>query len=67
MESAMTHTGDIFEARARAARHAELRRLAGAISSLLFRKAETAPAYKVASTDLSASNNDQGQPTIRAA
>lgn len=32
----MTHTGDIYETRARAARHAELRRLTRAISRLLF-------------------------------
>ncbi|MHA7773291.1 hypothetical protein [Roseibium sp. M-1] len=33
----MLHTGDMFEARARAARHQELRRLARAIHTLMVR------------------------------
>lgn len=33
----MMHTGDIFEQRARAARHRELRALARALSGFLFR------------------------------
>lgn len=35
-ETAMYHSGDEFEARARAARHQELRHLSGALVSFLF-------------------------------
>ena len=67
MESTMTHTGDDYEARARASRHQELRRLAKALSRLLFKRGEAAQNTNLPTTGHVACDNDQAPQTIRAA
>lgn len=63
----MTHTGDIYEKRARAARHQALRSLASALSGLLFHVVSTRNAKRSAGFDASEPANDLTSNRKRAA
>lgn len=53
----MMHTGDEYEARARAERYSELRRIAGAIANLLVPGSRTTRAHRQTAAERSAAND----------
>lgn len=53
----MFHTGDIYEIRARAERHRELRRLRKTLTGFLFRSAKPEPETPALSRDLDCAND----------
>jgi hypothetical protein len=66
-ELEMIHTGDIFEQRARNARHHELRAMTRAISGFLFGNLRAQKNNRVADTSVPHHANDQTTEENRAA